>query len=55
LPRFYHPVFRGTTFVRASDDEFYLSVESRDAMYDKTETPALLARLGATGVEFLKT
>jgi Ni/Fe-hydrogenase subunit HybB-like protein len=55
LPRFYHPVFRGTTFARASDDEFYLSVESRDAMYDKTVTPALLAELGATGVEFLKT
>ncbi len=55
LPRFYHPVFRGKTFAKASDDGFFLSVEARDAMFDKGETPALLASLGATEIEFLKT
>ncbi len=55
LPRFYHPVFRGKTFARASNDGFFLSIESRDAMFDKGETPTLLASLGATEIEFLKT
>ena len=55
LPQFYHPVFRGKTFAKASDDGFFLSVEARDAMFDKGETPALLASLGATEIEFLKT
>jgi len=55
LPRFYHPVFRGKTFARASDDGFYLSVEARDAMFDKGQTPALLATLGAMEIEYLKT
>ena len=54
LPRFYHPVFRGKTFARASDNGFFLSVEARDTMFDKGETPALLASLGATEIEFLK-
>ena len=55
LPRLYHPVFRGKTFARASDDGFFLSVEARDPMFDRGETPALLAALGATEIEFLKT
>jgi hypothetical protein len=54
LPRFYHPVFRGAAFARASDDGFFLSVESRDALFDKKETPALLGSLGATEIEYLK-
>jgi hypothetical protein len=55
LPRFYHPVFKGKTFARASDDGFFLSIEARDSMFDKRETPALLATLGATEIEFLRT
>jgi Ni/Fe-hydrogenase subunit HybB-like protein len=55
LPRFYHPVFRGRSFARASNDGFFLSVEAHDSAFDKCETPALLASLGATEIEFLKT
>jgi Ni/Fe-hydrogenase subunit HybB-like protein len=54
LPRFYHPVFRGRSFARASNDGFFLSVESRDAMFDKGATPELLASLGGVEVQFLK-
>jgi Ni/Fe-hydrogenase subunit HybB-like protein len=53
LPRFYHPVMRGRSFARASDDGFFLTVETRDSMFDRSETPARLAELGATEVEFL--
>jgi Ni/Fe-hydrogenase subunit HybB-like protein len=54
LPRFYHPVFRGRTFTRASNDGFFLSVESRDGIFDKEATPELLAELGGVDVQFLK-
>ena len=55
LPRFYHPVFRGKTFARASDDGFYLSVEARDAMFDKGETPACWRRWGPRRSNISKT
>jgi Ni/Fe-hydrogenase subunit HybB-like protein len=55
LPRLYHPVFRGRSFARASDDGFFLTVESRDAMFDKDRTPELLGSLGASEIEFLRT
>jgi Ni/Fe-hydrogenase subunit HybB-like protein len=55
LPRFYHPVFRGTSFARATDDGFFLSVESRDPMFHKSATPELLSELGGTEIQFLKT
>jgi hypothetical protein len=55
LPRFYHPVFRGRSFARATDDGFFLSVESQDQMFDRAATPALLTDLGATEVQFLRT
>ena len=54
LPRFYHPVFRGRSFVRASDDGFFVTVESQDAMFDKESTPELLAKLGGVEIQFLK-
>jgi Ni/Fe-hydrogenase subunit HybB-like protein len=54
LPRFYHPAFRGASFARASDDGFFLSVETTDPMFDRNGTPALVASLGATEVEILK-
>ena len=54
LPRFYHPVFRGRSFARASNDGFFLSVESRDAMFDKGATPQVLASLGGVEIQFLK-
>jgi hypothetical protein len=54
LPRLYHPVFRGQSFARASDDGFFLSVEARDALFDRRETIALLEELGGTEVELIE-
>jgi hypothetical protein len=53
LPQFYDPVFFGRSFSRASDDGFFLSVGSRDAMFDKAVTPYLLIELGAVEVQYL--
>ena len=54
LPRLYHPVFRGRTFARASNDGFFLTVEARDPKFDRRETPALLEALGGNEVELLE-
>jgi hypothetical protein len=54
LPRLAHPVFGAPEFHRASDDGFFLAVESRDPKFDPRETPALLATLGGLDVALLE-
>jgi len=54
LPQFYDPVFCGRSFLRATDDGFFLSVESRDSMFDKAVTPGLLSELGGVEVQYLR-
>jgi hypothetical protein len=54
LPRLYHPVFRGRSFARASNDAFFISVESRDALFDPSATTALLESLGGTEIELIE-
>ena len=38
LPRLYHPVFRGRTFARATNDGFFLTVEADDPRFDRHGT-----------------
>ena len=54
LPRLHHPIFRHSTFLRASDDRFFLSVESNDPMFDKQRTIELLQSVGGTNVELVE-
>jgi hypothetical protein len=54
LPRLFHPVFRGESFARASNDGFFLSVEARDPLFDRREIMALLEALGGTEVELIE-
>jgi len=54
LPRLYHPVFRGKSFARASNDGFFLSVEARDPVFDRREIIALLEALGGTDAELIE-
>jgi hypothetical protein len=53
LPRHHHPVFASASFERASDDRFFISVESRDPRFDAAATSRLLAEAGAAGLEWL--
>jgi hypothetical protein len=50
LPRLHHPIFNAKNFERASQDRFFLCVESDDPKFDATETAAFLERLGAVSV-----
>jgi hypothetical protein len=50
LPRPYHPVFNVPSFLRASQDRFFLCVKADDPKFNATETRAFLASLGAKEV-----
>jgi Alternative complex III, ActD subunit len=51
LPRHHHALFNSERFERVTDDAFFLSIEAADPRFDGPATAALLARLGARGVE----
>jgi len=54
LPMHHHPLFKSRLFDRASDDGFFISVESWDPKFNPSATRTLLESLGARHVELLE-
>jgi Ni/Fe-hydrogenase subunit HybB-like protein len=54
LPRHHHPLFESGRFERATDDRFFISIESGDPLFEATATPRLLADAGAARLEWLQ-
>ncbi|MHC4991568.1 MAG: quinol:electron acceptor oxidoreductase subunit ActD, partial [Planctomycetota bacterium] len=54
LPRHYHPVFKSERFARATDDRFFLVIESRDPKFYRDDARALLESLDPLSVEALE-
>jgi hypothetical protein len=50
LPMHYHPVMKAPQFVRATDDRFYIVIESTDPKFNATETRALLQHAGGKDI-----
>lgn len=50
LPMPYHPVFNVPRFARASQDGFFLCIESVDPIFDREKTAQFLESLGAEEV-----
>jgi hypothetical protein len=53
LPMWYHPVFNWERFKRASDDGFFLIVESRDPKFNEAKTRELLESIGGKHVTLI--
>ena len=54
LPMHRHPLFQSQGFERASDDGFFISIESWDPKFDPSAARMLLESLGARSVELLE-
>jgi hypothetical protein len=54
LPRLHHPIFTHSTFGRATDDRFFLSIECTDPMFDQVGTVRFLEGLGGKHVELVE-
>ena len=50
LPMPYHPLFNVPRFARATQDRFFLAIDSRDARFERGGTAELLRGLGAAEV-----
>jgi hypothetical protein len=54
LPRFNHPVFQHSQIHRATDDRFFLSIESSDPKFDQSRTAQQLKDVGGQHIELLE-
>lgn len=46
LPKWYHPIFNWDRFAKATNDGFFLVIESRDPKFSETKTRQLLEEIG---------
>ncbi len=51
LPDLYHPLFKKKRFAKATDDKFFISIESDDKLFDEQKTKSLLERTHPTALE----
>ncbi|MFW6067130.1 MAG: DUF3341 domain-containing protein [Myxococcota bacterium] len=54
LPRHHHPVFESARFEAASDDKFFISIETVDPKFDAEETRQLLESTNPAHVELVE-
>jgi hypothetical protein len=54
LPQFFHPIFSSERFKKVTDDGFFISVESRDSLFDQAKTRSLLESSGGRNIEFIE-
>ena len=53
MPTYYHPLFNSESFKKATDDSFFVSIESEDKLYDEKNTIDFLKSIGAQEVEVI--
>ncbi|HKB89339.1 MAG TPA: DUF3341 domain-containing protein, partial [Opitutaceae bacterium] len=54
LPMHYHPVMKQPQFVRGTDDQFFIVIESRDPKFNLTATKSLLTEIGGKDITELE-
>ncbi|WP_234571334.1 DUF3341 domain-containing protein [Rhodohalobacter sp. 614A] len=51
LPKFNHPLFNSENFQRATDDGFFVCIESEDPQFEEEKVTKFLKDAGATNIE----
>ena len=51
MPTLHHSLFNSENFKKATDDGFFVSIESKDPQFDLEETMELLKSIGGTNIE----
>lgn len=51
LPKFNHPLFNSENFKRATDDGFFVCIESEDPQFEKEKVTKFLKNAGASNIE----
>lgn len=54
LPRHHHPIFNSDRFARATDDQFFISVDASDPKFDLTKTRLLLEGTAPAHLELVE-
>jgi hypothetical protein len=54
LPQLFHPIFFSERFKKVTDDGFFISVESKDPLFDQTKIRALLELSGGRNIELIE-
>lgn len=54
LPMHYHPIFNKKWFSRATDDHFYIVIETKDPQFHQEQTKAFLEELGGMDITLVE-
>ena len=54
LPMYYHKLFNSKNFERAMNDGFFVSVDGKDAKFDRQATTKWLEEIGGRNVEYVE-
>lgn len=54
MPTYYHPLFNSENFKRATDDGFFISIESEDELYNEDTTIDFLKSIGGIDIEIIE-
>ena len=54
LPRWHHPLWTKERFLSASDDGFFIAIESKDTKFDSEKTLRFLEKAGAISAELVE-
>jgi hypothetical protein len=54
LPRLYHPLLKNKNFAKATDDRYFIVIETSDPKYSPTETRKLLEAAGSKHIEIVE-
>ena len=54
MPTYNHPLFNSKVFERATDDGFFISIESKDSLFDEKNTVAFLESIGGKDIEVVQ-